>query len=243
MTASAPGFAIAHDEVRVRCGSLDQPDWRIGRYSRILSPDERQRADRYQFETDRRHFIAARAFLRMLLGRYLEVAPDQITFRVSVNGKPELTAVPGGTDLRFSYSHSRGLALCAVTRERRVGVDLEARRPLHDVEEIARLCLSPRENVALSSVHPDCRELAFLHCWTRKEAYLKATGEGLTLPPERVEVSIIPDEPAALLAVNGDPGAASRWSLRPLCSGPDYVATLAVEGHRYRLTTDPKPLL
>jgi 4'-phosphopantetheinyl transferase len=168
----------------------------------------------------------------MLLSRYLGSEPH---FLYGGGGKPELAATSGGSSFRFNASHSQGLALYAVTRERRVGIDVEALRPLPEAEAIAQLYFSSGENAVLRALPPERRQEAFFLGWTRKEAYLKAVGSGLVQPLECIEVSLAPGEPAILHSIDGDPEVAARWSLQTLSVDFGYVAALAVEGNGYRL--------
>lgn len=138
-------------------------------------------------------------------------------------------------DLRFNLTHSHGLALFALSQGRELGVDVERIRPEMAGEQIARRFFSASEVTALLALAPGLREEAFFHCWTRKEAYLKATGRGLTLALDSFDVSVVPDAPAALLATRHDLSEATRWSLQTLRLAPSYVGTLAVEGHDWVL--------
>ena len=222
-------------EVHVWQASLQPPVWRAHALEQILAPVERERADRYVRSEDRTRFIVGRGVLRTILGSYIGLDPDQLRFCYNPFGKPALAAAAGGEAIRFNVSHADGLALIAVTGSREVGVDLERIRPDFGTEEIAERFFSRREVAALRALPAARRVKAFFACWTRKEAYLKARGEGLSLPLDRFDVSLGPDQPAALLAVHDDPAEAMRWSLRELVPGPDHMAALAVEGHAWHL--------
>ena len=171
----------------------------------------------------------------MILGRYLGVHPRKLHFFYGANGKPELATVAGDETLRFNLSHSDGLALLAVTRGRQIGVDLERIRKDLAGEQIAARFFSPRETAELHAVPGNAKPAAFFNCWARKEAFIKATGEGLSCPLDLFDVSLVPGEPAALLSVRGDSQEASRWALRELMAGSGYAAALAVEGDDWRL--------
>jgi 4'-phosphopantetheinyl transferase len=202
----------------------------------ILADDERVRADRFHFESDRRHFIAGRGALRILLAGYLARRPEEVRFAYSNYGKPRLADSYNRDHLQFNLTHSHGLALLAVTRQRDIGVDVERLRDIErDGEPLAARFFSPREAAVLRSLPPQLRREAFFHCWTRKEAYIKAHGMGLSLPLDQFDVSLHPDEPAALLATPHDPPQARRWSLHRLHPGEGYVGALAVEGHSWHL--------
>jgi 4'-phosphopantetheinyl transferase len=227
--------ALDRAEVHVWRGRLDLEDEDLERLYPSLSADEQARAERYRFPKDRAAFIAARGMLRGLLSRYLDRVPEALRFDYGSHGKPSLPAGTMGDRLRFNLSHSQGLALCAVTCSREVGIDIEYQRPELADESVAERFFSTRENAVLRSLPPSLRRAAFYACWTRKEAYLKAVGGGLTLPLEQVEVSLAPGEPAALLGTPGDPAEARRWSLRELAPEAGYAAALVVEGHDWHL--------
>lgn len=192
--------------------------------------------ERFRFERDRRRFIVGRGVLRTILGRYLGVEPDKVQFRYSPRGKPYLAERFDSYGLRFNLAHSHELALYAFTRDREIGVDLEYVRPMPDAVEIATRFFSTREN-AVFRVLPKSQELeAFYNCWTRKEAYLKATGDGLARPLDQFAVSLTPGEPARLLHVEKDLlQEIARWSFQALKPAFSYVAAVAVEGHDWRL--------
>jgi 4'-phosphopantetheinyl transferase len=193
----------------------------------ILCATERERAVRFHFERDRSRFIAARAFLRILMGYYLRKTPSAIRFGYGPQGKPFLVGEETG-DLRFNVSHSQGLALYAVTLGAEVGVDLEYSRKNMSIEEISRRFFSAQEIAALESLPQDQRQRAFLVCWTRKEAYIKARGEGLSVALDSFSVTMKPDEPPAIM-VHDEPQETSRWSVLEVDPDPQYVAAVAVE--------------
>jgi 4'-phosphopantetheinyl transferase len=195
---------------------------------RTLALDERSRAGRFYFRHDRERFIVARGILREILGRYLSRAPESLSFSYSSYGKPALVSESGAEAIRFNISHSHGTALYVVTRGRELGVDLELIRDGLEIEQIAERFFSRAEVSALCALPTQIRRRAFFLCWTRKEAYIKARGEGLSLPLDQFEVSLVPGEPAALMSAQRD--EAFRWSLRELFPAADYAAALAIEG-------------
>ncbi len=221
---------LAEGEVHVWRVCLRRDEAALRELLETLSPDERERGDRFHFRRDREHFIAARGALRAILGRYVGVAPGLLRFSYDGYGKPALSGAPGGDALRFNLSHSNGLALYAVTRGREVGIDLEFVREDFAGFDIAERFFSTREVSALRALPPAARASAFFDCWTRKEAYIKALGEGLSHPLHAFTVSLTPGEPAALLYTDDDPQEAARWSLVELLPGEGYRAALAVEG-------------
>lgn len=232
-------LALSHDQVHIWRAALDVPASHLHDLGRLLCEDEVCRASRFRFERDRRRFVAARGTLRILLGRYLALDPAEVRFQYGAYGKPSLAAHTSAVDLRFNVTHSEDLALYAFACGREVGVDLERIRPVPEMEQIAEGFFSARERAALKSLEPGQRLDAFYACWTRKEAYIKARGEGLALPLDRFDVSLAPGEPARLLDVRRlnshrrqttDRRELERWSLHALAPAPGYAAALAIEG-------------
>jgi 4'-phosphopantetheinyl transferase len=195
-----------------------------------LSVDEIQRADRFHFQRDKDRFIAAHGCLRDILARYHHWEPEQLTFSANDYGKPALSTDLSERRLDFNLSHSEDLVLVAVTWERKVGVDLERIRQGISSQVIARRYFSRSEFIELLGLPFEQREVGFFNCWTRKEAYIKAQGLGLSLSLESFDVSLGPNEPAILRATRPDPQEASRWILLSLEIRPGYAAALAVEG-------------
>lgn len=228
-------MVLGSNEVQVWRASLHLGASRLDALLATLTADERARAARFHFPKDRDHFIAGRGLLRAILARHLDTDPATLCFRYGRRGKPALAIPSDMGALRFNLAHSYGLALYAVTRAREVGVDLERMQPRLE-EGIAERFFSPREVAALRALPGDRQREAFFACWTRKEAYLKAKGDGLALGLDQFDVSLAPGEPAALLRTEGDPQEASRWSIRELDPAPGYAAALAVEGRNWHLT-------
>ncbi len=224
-------------DVHVWRVSLDQPPATVERLRQILSLDEQARVDRFHFESDRQHFIVARGCLRTMLARYLQIAPNKIQFSYASHGKPELAISNAQTQpLNFNLSHSGGFALYAFTRVGEIGVDLEHVRPELAGADIARRFFSSSEVARLTRLPANVRHEAFFNCWTRKEAFIKAKGKGLSLPLDQFDVTLAPSEPAALLRTRWDEHEASRWSLKAIDVGPGYVAAVAVAGRDWQLT-------
>jgi 4'-phosphopantetheinyl transferase len=190
-----------------------------------LSSDESQRAARFHFPEDRDRYIVAHGCLRNVLSRYLHSRPDQLIFATNEYGKPVLP----DNKLEFNLSHSGDFALIALAWERQVGVDVERIRPDLSTEAIARRYFSQREVSELLALPPEQREIAFFRCWTRKEAYIKAKGLGLSLPLESFDVSLTPNEPAILHATRPDAKEASLWKLLSLEVDARYASAVAVE--------------
>lgn len=230
-----PAPALAGDVVHVWAAPLDPPDGTMRRHQALLAPDERARADRFRFERDRRRFTVARGVLRTLLGRYLGTDPRGIAFRYESHGKPVLADALAPSGIRFNVSHSGEMALYAFARGRELGVDVEEVRRMEDGLDIAERFFSEAEVAAFRALPEGIRDDAFFNCWTRKEAYIKAVGEGLSFPLHVFDVSLAPGEPARLLA-SRDPQQAERWSLRGLPDpAPGYRAAIVVEGEGWDL--------
>jgi 4'-phosphopantetheinyl transferase len=231
-TPSVTGpFQLARDEVHSWCVTLDPPSETSAGLYATLTCDERNRSARLRFERDRQRFIVTHGALRELLGRYLRTPPDQIRFVCNAFGKPALSP-EFGSRLKFNLSHSADLALIAIAADADIGVDLEYIRAQPDYAEIARHFFSPAEVDRLSRLPRHLHARAFLSCWTKKEAYVKACGEGLAMPPTT--------DPAHAAA---DPYGESPlspparcWSLYTLQPAPGYIGALAVEGSGWRLT-------
>jgi 4'-phosphopantetheinyl transferase len=217
-------------QVHVWSVRLDQPVNRANVRSRTLSADELERAARFRFERDRRRFVVARTALRAILARYLRLDPASIGFTYGPQGKPALDGSIGERELRFNLSHSEELALVAVTAGRPLGIDLEAVLSFEDVKYVPARIFSARELAEFKSLAPTQHEAAFFNAWTRKEAFVKATGLGFTTDVVDVEVTFAPGQPARLVRLHGDADAAASWSLRELIVAPRYVAAVALKG-------------
>jgi len=194
-----------------------------------LSDAERVRAGRFVFERDRRRFMVGRARLRELLASRLGTRTDLIELEYGPRGKPMLAGDLAESDLRFNLSHCGDVALYAFSRGCEIGVDVEAVRELSDADAIAARFFSPRENQSYLALDPRDRPLGFFNCWTRKEAFIKALGEGLHYPLASFDVSLAPGEPAQILRVGETPGHDVGWCLQSLVPEPGMAAAVVVE--------------
>ncbi len=218
------------DEVHLWLVRLEGQDLDLEDLGEALSKDEQTKAHRFRFEQHRRRYVACRGILRKLIGRYLLQEPSHIRFRYEPKGKPVLDK-KSGEGLQFNLSHSEGLALFALTRDREIGVDVERVRRISDSTQIAERFFSLREREELRGLSSPNRIAGFFNCWTRKEAYLKARGEGISKGLDQFCVSLVPGEPARLLTVGWDPKEVERWSMLSLLPAPGYIAALVVEGN------------
>ncbi len=218
------------DDVDVWVLVLDRPRGETQREWSILCADEQARATRLRFARDRSRFVLSRAGLREVLAGYLDRSAPTIEFELGPFGKPSI--VEAGM-IRFSLSRSGGRALVAVASGREVGVDLEVIRsgPADDLAE-SRM-LSPTERAAIAALPAERRRAAFFACWTRKEAYLKANGRGLSIPLETFSVSVKPGEQDIELLVPGDPLEERHWQLIDIPMR-DHAAAVAAEGRDWR---------
>jgi 4'-phosphopantetheinyl transferase len=234
---SSPDVLALGRDVHVWRASLDPPLAIVERLRQLLSPDEQARADRFHFEIDRQHFIVARGCLRTILSRYLEIAAAEIQFSYESHGKPQIaSAISQGQQLKFNLAHSGGLALYAFTSVGEIGVDLEHIRPEFTGDDIARRFFSATEVECLDQLPPHARHEAFFNCWTRKEAFIKAKGVGLSLALDQFDVTLAPAGPAALLRTRWDEDEAARWSLQSIDVGAGYAGAVAVEAHDWKLS-------
>jgi 4'-phosphopantetheinyl transferase len=229
---------LSEDEVHVWRACVLQPLATIQNLRSLLSEDEIARAERFYFEKDRHRFIVSHGLLRILLASYLNtpfIGASQLRFSNNDYGKPSLDLDRQDWTLNFNLSHSGELVLFAFTSTRQIGVDIEYMRPILDYQSLAEHYFSPLENRMLQALPASARLEAFYQCWTRKEAYIKARGKGLSIPLDLFDVSLRPDEPAALLNSREDPQETERWRLCALHPDPNYAAALAVEGHGWHL--------
>ena len=225
---------LEKDEVHIWRGVIDLPDSRIHAFEKSLTPDECARADGFRFKTDRDRFVAARGLLRAILARYLGTHPGQLRFRYGPYGKPALDAETGG-NIRFNLCHANGLALYALARDRELGIDLEQVRPHSSDQAIAEQYFSEQENAMLGVLSVRGGPEPFFRYWTRKEAYLKAHGEGLSGLPRRPDFSLEEGDPLPLGTTEETNQRNAPWLLRDLDPAPGYVAAIAIEGPHSRL--------
>ena len=218
---------LTSEEIHIWCTSLEQP---VSLFQRLLSVGERIRAERFHFEEHRKYFIIRRGILRTILGYYLGVEPSRLQFCYGKNEKPALAGTLGKGKINFNLSHSEGLALYALARYHEIGVDIEYIRDVPEMEQIVERYFSAGEKDVFRSLPDHKRKEAFFNWWTRKEAFIKATGDGLSWPLDRFDVSLVPDEPARLLKIDGESETASRWLIHELKPAPGFAAAFAAEG-------------
>jgi 4'-phosphopantetheinyl transferase len=216
----------------------------IARFEEVLAPNERSRAAQFRVCRPRESFILTRAALRHLLGHYLGQDPVSICLQYGTNGKPALSLT---SELRFNVAHSGDIAAIALTQGCEVGIDLEQIRPIPDLEQIAATSFCNEEATEINSLPPAERERAFFACWTRKEAYVKAIGIGLSRPLDSFRVTVRPEPPATLMFLEDEISASESWTLHDLGLGPDYAGAIAYSDQQRPLsifpTVDPELFL
>ena len=225
---------LGEDEVHVRIASLECPQSELKYFEKTLAEDEINRANRFHFKKDRERFVAGRGLLRMLLSSYVGIPANEIIFTYGCHGKPGLRRQDSRPAIEFNLAHSAGTAIYALTRDRPVGVDIESFQPDFPVEEVARNFFSSTELAALQNLPKILRMEAFFKCWTRKEAFIKALGDGLSCPLSDFDVSLTPGEPARLLNVRWGSDEA-HWSMEDIESLAGYAAAIVFSGPQCRM--------
>lgn len=238
-------LTLLHDYLHIWRVNLDLPTEVLTQLAVNLSLDERQRAERFYFERDKKKFIACRGLLRIILSRYLKVEPQKLEFAYSPQGKPELNNIDTEEKLCFNVSHSQGLAVYAIALNRAVGIDLEYLRHIPDVQQLAERFFSPSESEIINSLPKPQQQEVFFRFWTIKEAYLKATGEGLA-GLEKIAVSFTPENSINLHNTESNILLNTHWFCTEFKPESEYTGALVVEGKDLResaityftLTTD-----
>lgn len=227
----AARLAIEADDLDVFAVNLDAPEDVRARLWSHLSSEERQNAETFVFPEHQQRYVVGRGMLRELLAPRLGIPPGGIEFIGNAYGKPRLADVHRAPELNFNVSHSGSLALYAFCRDCDVGVDVELMREIEDADDLAERFFSPAEAAALAALPVDQKSLAFLACWTRKEAFIKAIGLGLSCPLDAFDVSLEPDAPARLLRIDPSIDSVSSWSMQGFRPRDGYIAAVA---HRPR---------
>lgn len=223
-TVPPPHPPLSDREVHIWQADLLHSDAEMEKLAPLLSADERQRADRFRFEPDRRKFILCRGMLRTILGQYLQRDPIALTFEYGKHGKPALIE---SNALSFNLAHSGDRALYAVTQHHAIGVDIEQLRSVQYAEQLVNRYFSPEERQAYQLLPEHQKQLAFFRAWTGKEAFLKAIGSGLSLPLDQVAVTISPDRSAELLRLPAE-HSLNQWRLSQFVPTEKYVGAIVV---------------
>jgi 4'-phosphopantetheinyl transferase len=206
----------------VGTASLKENRQQIDRFAGFLSPEERQRAAKFINPLHGDRWIVARGYLRQILSRYLDLSPAEIAFTYSDRGKPALC----GSQIQFNLSHSHDRAVYGVSAKDPIGIDIEYIHPLPAADLVDRF-FSPAEQAIFHSLPIDSQQAAFFHAWVQKEAYLKACGTGLSTPLDKIEVSIDPSTPAAIISAPTD----NLWHIQKLAISPEYASAIVISGN------------
>jgi 4'-phosphopantetheinyl transferase len=234
---SPVSLQLGPGEIHVWSIRLDPAPAAVERLERLLAPDERERAGRFRFEKHRRQYSVGRGALRTLLSAYVGGRPEAIRFRYGHRGKPFLEPPLDAGGLQFNLSNSDELALVGFVLGPEIGVDVEYLKPMPDCEQISERFFSESERQVLRGIPGARKEEAFFNCWTRKEAYLKAVGEGLAAPLDSFDVTLAPGDPPRMLTLEGDAERAARWFLHHLLPAERYVGAVAIEGGDWEVKT------
>lgn len=227
--------SLTMGEVQIRAAVLDRSDTARRALGRHLSADELRRLARLRRPLDQARSLVCRGLLRELLSDHLEVPPGEVSFRYGEHGKPALAGEQAQSGIRFNVSHSGALALFAFALDVEVGVDVEARRPLPDLMEVATRFFSESEVRSLLDLPSRRRQAGFYNAWTRKEAFVKAMGDGLTHSLSDFDVTLKPGDPVRLLRLAGDRELRVRWSLEHLEPAPGFVGAVALPAPHMRV--------
>ena len=221
------------DEVHICCIGLDDFASQVQTFYQQLTIDEKRRAERYNFTSDKKRFITVRGVLRQIISNYLNVDPERIEFNYSHHGKSVLTNIYSDTDLRFNVSHSGELAMFVFALDREVGVDIEYIREIPEMEQIVDHFFTDTEKIRFYKLSKDIRKKVFFQIWTRKEALLKAIGKGLYLSLDAFDVFSSPGKPINILNqdINHISDKTSSWYVKDINPHACFAAAYAVEGH------------
>ena len=228
-------LVLPNNEVHIWLASLDVPAKTCTRLRSFLSEEEISRANRFYFPQDRDYFVVGRGLLRIFLGQYLDSDPTTLHFTYGRYGKPVLDPNENNSELSFNMSHSKSKVIYAFSHGREVGIDIEDLNRDVDREQIVRRNCSEQEKIAYHTVPTELKQEAFINCWTRKEAYIKARGEGLAAHLDQITVSLVPGDEPRLLDTQAGEHEITRWTLKEIDVGSGYVAAVIAEGHDWHL--------
>ena len=223
-----PSLSLTQDEVQLWSAFADLPSERVGEFEEGLTAEERERSRRFVFQRDRRRSVVSRGFLRALLSCYSGLPAQSIPIEYGDKGKPQW---PGG-GLHFNVSHSENLIVIGLTRVCPLGVDVEHLRLVSEAESIAERFFSAAEAQVFCDAPPHLKPQTFFNCWTRKEAYVKAVGDGLHIPLDSFEVTLRPGESPMMSTLDGNVERAAGWSVYHLEPAPGYVGALVMNTGR-----------
>jgi len=227
--------SFLHGQVHIWQAELDLQADHIDILWPLLSKSEKSRAARFHFEQDRNRYIAAHGILRQILGRYLNIPAQEMQFKYGDYGKPELDAVHADNEITFNMSHSSGTALYGFTRNCPIGVDIERIKEVPDMDAVAGQFFSANETDNFNKLAQAKKIRAFYRCWTVKEAFVKAVGQGLHFPMDCIDICIDPDKSVRLIQVGGDAKEASQWWIKELIPGNGIAGAVAARGGPFQV--------
>lgn len=230
---------ITSDIFEVVADRLDIGEDVVRTAEELLSDEERDRAGRFVFARDRNRFIVARAGLRKLLAERLKISPEMVELEYGPHGKPALASGSLHEDLRFNISHADDVVVYAISKGCEIGVDVEAVHAIPDIDEVAAHCFSTHESAAYRRLDRSDKLQGFFNCWTRKEAFVKAIGEGLSHPLDSFDVTLAPTDDARLLRVGSGSEDHSGWQLFSFDPFPDYVGAVVVDSPTQQVNLIP----
>ena len=220
-------FAIEAGTVQVLRSNTQLEKSEFYECREFLSPDEITRSNDFRFYKDASTFVSTRWLLRHILGLHLDRSPSEIVFGYKAKGKPYL---PDAPSLKFNVSHSGGFALLAFVSDLEIGVDVEFIHRTVEYDMLAKQFFSSGEARKLTALEGEQKKIGFFNCWTRKEAFIKATGDGLSFPLDQFEVSFLPGEKPALLNTFWDDTEKEKWFLHSFAPAEEYIGAIAVKG-------------
>jgi 4'-phosphopantetheinyl transferase len=217
------------ENIHIWKANLDRSESFVKQMEKSLSDDELSRAKKYHFSRDAEHFIVSRGILRKILSLYLKIKPDQLEFQYGAYGKPYLTENLNKNTIQFNIAHSHSLAVYAFALDVQLGIDVEYICRTPGAEDIFARFFSTYENSVFQKLPMEQRQWAFFRCWTLKEAFIKATGEGLAYPLNQFDVAFAPGEPARLLNIAGNSEEAFQWILKDFTPDSGYISAIALK--------------
>lgn len=228
---NAFNWSLRENEIHTWIAELDLSFVRINKLQETLSPEERRRSEQFHFYENKKRFIVRRGILKRILGNYLAIQPHLLKFSYGEYGKPHLPDEINPQKIHFNTSHSGEFGLFVFTRNRTIGADIERVRDLSDIHQLVERCFTEQENVVFHALPQAQKREAFFNGWVRKEAFLKATGFGLSLPFETCEVTINPGKLAKLLSIRGSKKEVARWEMHEIRLFSGYVGAVVVKKH------------
>ncbi len=221
-------YDLTNKQTNLHIQNLDQPQDIVDHYEALLSAQELEKAYRFVFPEHQRRYIVARGRLREILAEYTGESPTDITFEYGEHGKP--TLANNQETLYFNVSHSEEMAIYAINKTCELGVDIEHIKREVDLISVAERYFTENESQKILFQQGFDQTISFFNCWTRKEAILKALGQGLSFPLKDCEITVLPNEPAQVIQVEGHSDAAKQWSIHSFTPAENFIVAVVVMG-------------